>query len=381
MLGYLEGLYMAATLLSLVYLILSVVVTRRRMKAVSAGGTKFSGAAPLVSIFKPLKGHDDQLEENLRSFFQLDYPHYELLFGLQEKADPAFNVVRGLQKELPDAKVKIIVNDHEVGLNPKINNLYNMFPYASGRFLLISDSNTRVGRDFLCRMMRVALEPGVGIVTATIRGRGAKKTGAVLENLHMNSYISPAVFLADALSGIPVVIGKSILMPVKLLRDIGGFKAFKNYLAEDYLLGLRVREKGFKIKTVNTFVDNINIHWSLGRFFNRHTRWAKMRRHMHLYHYLIESFSNPVALSFILALLLQNGWGWQQFMAVGFFKIFHDAYLSSLMKSDLQWYHYLLVPVKDLMISILWPVPFFSKRVRWRGNSFSIGPQTRLKSV
>ncbi len=372
---------MSATLLSLVYLILSAVIIRRRMSRVPPIIIKSAGREPLITVFKPLKGPDDQLEQNLRSFFEQDYACYELLFGLSAKEDPAYPVVQGLQKEYPDIPVKIIISDYETGLNPKINNLCNMYPYAAGSYLLISDSNTRVNRDFLSRLMEAAGEPEVGIVTATIRGRGAQQLGAVFENLHLNTYISPAVFLADALSGIPVVIGKSILMPVRLLDDIGGFEAFKNYLAEDYLLGLRVRERGYRVKTVTTFVDNINVSWSLKRFLNRHTRWAKMRRHMHLFHYVIESFSNPVALSGILALLLQDGWGGLQFGLVVFLKIGHDIYLSRWIKSDLKWYHYLLSPVKDLMISLLWPVPFISHRVRWRGNTYIIGRKTKLKAA
>ena len=56
---------------------------------------------PPVTIFKPLKGVDEGLEENLRSFFQLDYPVYQLLFGVADADDPAIAVVRQLQARVP----------------------------------------------------------------------------------------------------------------------------------------------------------------------------------------------------------------------------------------------------------------------------------------
>src|SRR5262249_57368057 len=52
------------------------------------------GFAPPVSIIKPLCGLDDELEQNLESFFELDYPDYEILFSFATDDDPAFAVAR-----------------------------------------------------------------------------------------------------------------------------------------------------------------------------------------------------------------------------------------------------------------------------------------------
>ena len=57
--------------------------------------------SPSISILKPLKGHDEGLEENLLSFFQLDYPNYEILFSVAEKADPACLLVVKLMERYP----------------------------------------------------------------------------------------------------------------------------------------------------------------------------------------------------------------------------------------------------------------------------------------
>jgi len=378
MYNFIVLVYVTMIAFSILHLVLSAVITRKNMHATAPN---ILSMEPLISIFKPLKGLDDNLEENLRSYFKQDYAQYELIFGLQSAVDPARMVVKKLKAEYPHISSLIVVNDFHIGLNPKINNLHNMQPYARGDYFLISDSNTRVAADFLRKMAAALQQPDTGMVTATIRGVGARQFAAVMENLHINSYIAPNIFVAKALSGIPVVIGKSILMRRSLLVEMGGFESFKNYLAEDYLLGLRTRKMGLNVKTIPVIIDNVNEKWSISQFINRHTRWAKMRRNMHLYHYLIEAVSNPIALSFVLMVLLGNSRGGVQFVSIVILKIMHDLYVSSLLKSDMKKRLFLLVPIKDLIIGLLWYIPFFSYKVNWRDNKFKIGHDSVLQPL
>ena len=46
-----------------------------------------------ISVLKPLAGVDDGLEENLRTFFDQDYPAFEILFAVRSAKDPAIAVV------------------------------------------------------------------------------------------------------------------------------------------------------------------------------------------------------------------------------------------------------------------------------------------------
>ena len=107
--------------------------------------------APPMTIFKPLKGIDENLEENLRSFFRLDYPEVQLLFGVAEGGDPAIGVVEKLLDEFPERDAHLIVGAPAFGLNPKVENLAALNRLRKHDYILISDSNVRVRPSYLPR--------------------------------------------------------------------------------------------------------------------------------------------------------------------------------------------------------------------------------------
>ncbi len=370
--------FLGFVLLSLTYYLLTVTISLYQLLRANKPDKIFH---PAISILKPLKGMDDCLEENLRSFFILDYSQYELLFGIMEENDPAIAVVRRLQKEYPHIESKLIINNRKTGLNPKISNLCNIFPFAKYDFILISDSNISVGRDYLREMAAHMQNPEVGLVTSLIRGTGALKIGAIMENLHLNSYIAGNVIAIQKLFHRPITIGKSMLFRKKTVQDIGGFSCFKDFLAEDHLIGVRIQDLGLKVQLSYYFIDNINEKWSMRKFVNRHLRWAKMRRHLNLTHYAVEIISNPISLAFFYGLSHPDSIGALIFAAVATVKIAGDAAMARAMKSDLKPIQFLLIPLKDLLIGGIWLIPFFSRHINWRGNRFRIMNQTALQSI
>ena len=65
----------------------------RRVPARPSGGLR-----PPVTILKPLHGDEPMLEAALESFCTQDYDRFQIVFGVQDPADPALHVVRRLQR-------------------------------------------------------------------------------------------------------------------------------------------------------------------------------------------------------------------------------------------------------------------------------------------
>jgi len=348
-----------------------------KIKRMAKGGESL----PPVTILKPLKGMDNQLEENLRSFFELKYQNFEIIFGVQDRHDPACALIQALQSLYPEVKTRLVIDDREIGLNPKVNTLHNILPTAKYEHVLISDSNVRVEPDYLTHLVSYFISGNFGLVTSMIRGLGAGKMGSVLENLHLNSTVAGTVMVFDRVFRKPVCIGKSLLVRKSIISAIGGVASFRNVLAEDYYMGVAVKSLGLRAATSSYWVDNVVENWNLEDFVSRHSRWAKMRLHCSRLTYTGELLGNPIVNAAIFFLLWPDIFKASFLFATIIVKLVIDCLILRLMRSDLRLRHVLLIPFKDMMIFIIWFLPFVSRRIVWRGNHMRISKNTYLQHV
>ncbi len=342
--------------------------------------SKIEGQAlPPVSILKPLKGLDDNLFDNLESFCTIDYPQYEVIFCLQDYNDPAYKVAKKVKDRHPDRDITVLVSHSQEGLNPKVNNLMGAYRAAKYPLLLISDSNVSVGADYLQEIVSHLIDSNAGLLSNIIVGVDGKTIGAVFENLHLNSFIVGSVCFLDRYLKMPCVIGKSMLMWRADLEALGGLEAFKDVLAEDYVIGRRFYESGRPVVLSNYAIKNVNHYWDLKRFLNRHTRWGKLRWKIGGVRYLTELIANPVFLS-LLPIIITGLTTVTLSIAVftATIKAIGDMYLSKVLKAPMHPLLYMLSPIKDILIGFLWFLPLLSNSVQWRGNRYIIGRDTLL---
>ena len=340
-----------------------------------------TGYHPPVTIFKPLKGLDEELERKLRSFFLLDYPCFQLLFCVADLDDPAIEIVQKLEREFPEQDSKLIVGCPAFGLNPKVESLAAMDRHRRYDVILISDSNVRVRPSYLRETVCYLAEPGVGLVSNLFAGVGEARSGAVMENLALNGFVAAGV-AAAAVCRATCVVGKSMLMRASVLEAVGGFAAVRNMLAEDQVIGLRVRQAGYAIRLSHHVVENVNKRRSLRWFLNRHSRWYKIRRRLALPVFMAEPAANLATIGLVWAFSGDSGLAWGGLVFLVGLGIVRDALQAKRLRGAFPKLRDLLLsPVKDILLFPVWLNAIVNRRVLWRGHRFIIGRMTRLRAA
>jgi ceramide glucosyltransferase len=336
---------------------------------------------PPVSVFKPLKGMDEGLEANLRSFFEQDYPRFQLIFGVADANDPALGVVKRLMEAYPRQDAALVVGTPGFGLNPKVENLAAMEPYRKYDVVLISDSNVLARPTYLRETACYLADPSVGLVTNIFAGVGERRLGAALENLQINGFVAGNLAAAFALR-ITCVVGKSMMMPAKALEAIGGLASVRNLLAEDQAIGVKVRKAGYAIRLSHHVIDNVNetrdLHW----FLNRHSRWLKIRYQMATSTYLIEPLANLTLLGLLWAFASGSPVAWGGLAALWTLGVARDAIQTKWLRGTFPKLRDLpLSLVKDLFMLPIWLDSLVSRKITWRGHKLVIGRFTRLREA
>ena len=338
--------------------------------------------AAAVTIFKPLAGTDDELAANLASFAKLDYPCFEIRFGVASIEDPAYEVARDFIRENPDVHAHIVVTDPRAAQNPKVAQLIALARQARGELFVISDSNVRVPKSYLWSLLAEISRPGVGLVTSAFAGTGETTLGAALENLQLAAVVAPAVVLSTVLTNRPLTIGKSMAMWKRDLDEIGGFSAVGDVLAEDHVLGDRFVAAGYSLRTSFVTVENRNVGCSTKRTLERHARWAKIRRALSPRAFLLEPLASPLLVSSLLFLLAPS--------RTLFYFVAASAVLQSaaafasirfLRGKSLGVRYVPLEVARTYALFACWAWALVSDRVVWRGHPFRILSGSRIRAA
>ncbi len=364
----------------ILYYIASVIATYIKLKSrKNIQGKNTSSFHPPISILKPVKGFDKNLYKNMLSFIKQNYPQFEIIFGVQSEYDSAIHTLRRIINKFPEKNMKIVVTKEDIGYNPKINNLAGIYAQAKYEYILISDCNVRVKKNFLSENINYIKDEKVGLVNNLIRGVKGNNPGAVLENLHLNSFILRNVSLTDTLLNHKIVIGKSILFRKSQFEKLGGLDKLKNYLAEDYLMGRLYTRNDYKVIISPLFVDTVNRSRTYMNFVNRYTRWSRLRYKINPFSYIGELIVNFSFWAFILgiskvtneeSLLLPTC-----FLSI---KIVGDMFINLWLGSPLKPFLFFLSPIKDLIVATIWICPLISSKTKWRGNKLKITKDSLL---
>jgi ceramide glucosyltransferase len=356
------------------------VAFRRGRKTVGAGARPY----PLVSLLKPVKNVDDDMAANLESFYRLDYPAYEVLFAVDDFKDPCIGILKDLQARHPHIPTTIVATGHPPFENPKIHKLARLESKSRGGLFWATDSNVRVAPDSLRRLVDEHLVHDAKVVFSPIRGSSSRSFASLMENSGLNFFTSGSVIASWFLGRQAIIVGKSILVEREALETFGGFGYFKDYLAEDFLLGEAFTKSGFRVSTNCTWVTNISQTTTLKSCFKRLSRWAKLRYHLRRPVYLAEILLNPIVIALAgWAAFGRRGWAVLAVTAAAKVAVEYANFLFVNPEDARRLRNHLLFPaavvVKDIVFFAVYLTPFFSRQVEWRGGRIAIGKHTLIR--
>ncbi len=342
--------------------------------------------APGVTLLKPLCGLEPNLRENLVSFFDQDYPNFEIIFGTRNDEDPALELVRSIQKEFPNVPIKIVFSGEPDRPNAKVCSLEKMYEHASYDYLFISDSDVLVTPNYIREVVGPLLNPDVGLVWCPYRGMPTGGIWSSLEALGMSVEMTSGVIVADLLSGTDFALGPTMAIRREVLDSIGGMGSLADYCADDFVLGNEVYKSGRKVVISDHIIDHVVMNRSFKSSMLHHLRWTKSTR-----------FSRPAGhFSSVLTYAMPFGiFGAIVAFAAGMpvlgLSLLGWAILNRIIMALVAGYGVVrdrrslvycwLYPVRDLLGFLLWCGSYCGRTVDWRGEKYRLVEKGRMVRI
>lgn len=329
---------------------------------------------PPVSILKPVRGRDAGFCEAIRSHAVQQYPEFELIFGAADANDPALQDIDRLRTEFPQVPIRIVRTENDAP-NGKVGALEILAREARHDVLLINDGDILVEPDYLARVIGMLADPHIGLVTCLYRGRGSS-VASKAEALGIATEFAPSVLVARLLSAGGFALGSTMAFRVTDLKAIGGFAAIREYLADDYQLGVRISRLGKQVALSDSVVETNLGAGSWKDVWKHQLRWSRTIRVSRPAGYFGYLVTQATFWSIVAAVC-----GYWQIAVVGMVVRLIAAVAAMGALGGIQAGGVLMVPLRDLFGLAVWAAGIVGHEVEWRGIRFKLLPDGRIQGV
>ena len=328
---------------------------------------------PPASILKPVRGLDPHFYDAILSHALLDYPEFEILFGVSDSEDPAIPEIRRLIAAFPQRAIRLVMTSPTTP-NGKVGSLVELAAAARHAVLVVNDSDIRVPPDYLHRVAAPLEDPRTGLVTCLYRARASSLAGR-FEAVGIATDFTPGVLVAPLVGVSGFALGSTMAFRAGDLARIGGFEALGDFIADDYQLGLRIAALGRRVVLSRCVVETSLSDRSWAEVWRHQLRWARTIRVSRGGGYV----GLPVANATFWSLLLVIAGAWPAAAALFALRLAAALVTGALALEDrtlLLWWP--LIPLRDFAGLALWAGGLFGSTVHWRGLRLRLLPGGRI---
>ena len=348
--------------------------------------TRASTFTPPVSLLKPLHGSEPELEGRLESFFEQEYPLFEILFCARSEQDPGLSIATRVAARYPHIPTKFLVCGEPPYANAKVWSLERMQGAAEHEIFVISDSDVSVTPDYLAAVVAPLSDGRTGLVTCLYRGVAlpaaawnGRSLWSRLEAVGMSVEMSCGVLVAEMLEGMAFALGPTMVVRRDCLDRAGGFTTIGGHHGDDFMLGNLMAAHGHKVVLSTHTIEHHILNTSFGSSARHQIRWMRGTRFYRPKGHLgtVLTFSTPYGLlAAMTALALHQpllgiflfAWSWATRVALA-------AVVGGLVvREPFVWRNAVLYPVRDLLGFFFWNASYFGNDVLWRGEVYELLP-------
>lgn len=343
-------------------------------KAATDQKARPQGFTPGVSILKPVRGLDPDVELAFRSQLQQEYAGaYEVLFGVHDPRDPAVEVIDRLCAEYPERARKIIATTEAP--NAKVGVLTDLASAARHDLWVIADADIRVPPDYLTRVISPLKDESVGLVTCLYRAHAVSWAGH-WEALGIATDFAPSTLVAPFFGVEEFAFGSTMAVRARDVAKMGGLELLGDYIADDYQLGSRIYRMGKRCVLSEVVVDTSLDETTWGGVWRHQLRWARTIRVSRPGGYLGLPVTHASVWALVCALL---GYWWLAILLLAIRMAMAFTVSVAVLRSPEAVKMLLFVPLRDLWGFGVWLAGLGGDTVVWRGNRLRLSADGRIR--
>ena len=341
----------------------------RRAVPVVAPGT----LRPSVTVLKPLCGLEPNLYQNLETVLRQDYAGpVQVVFGVQKATDPAIGVVERLKQAYPGARIDFVIDGRQHGSNRKVSNLINMADAIAHDVVVLADSDMVVRPDYLERLVAELSQEGVSGVTCLYHGVPAYRgLYDQLSTLAIDVQFLPNVVMGLSLGLAKPCFGSTVAFTRASLEAVGGFRRFRDDLADDYAIGAALRSLGGRVVIPSFTIGHTSVDTDLSGLWRHELRWNRTIRTVDPAGYAGSIITHAFPLALVAALL--PGAGSAALGIAGLALASRILLCRQLERAfGLAPHPYGLLPIRDILSFLNFSWAFVSGAVTWKGHDYHV---------
>lgn len=343
---------------------------------------------PPVSVLKPLHGTEEGMERNLESFFEQDYPQFELLFCARHATDEGLRLAERVGQRYPHVDAQYVTCGEPMPKfhNAKVYSLAKLDSVAKYDRYVTADADVRVKKDYLRRMVQNLRDPQIALASCIYRGTAHEHAGLAsqLDAVGKSVEMTSGVLVAIMLEGTKFALGATMVLPKQSFQDVGGFEELGEFYADDFVIGNRLANQGRGVRMATHIIQLMVQDSPFWLSFRNQLRWMQSTRRSRPWGHLGTglTFAMPFGVIGLVWGLLAGhpllGLAWLGAMVVN--RWLQAFAILTVLEDPIRGYNTLIYPLRDMLGWILWVGSYGGENFYYRGKIYKLKEGGRVEA-